>query len=83
MGAHIDNFVPELIDENAALKRRVTILETAIREYNEGCQAQCGVGDMEAVGCGYRPYFEYNRRRCPTCPTHDTIDLPADAGAKG
>lgn len=50
-----------------------------IEDHNANCQARCGVGDQEAVRCGYRKYFLNSRRRCTECPTYETIDMPDDA----
>lgn len=55
-------------------------LAKALQQHNEGCQQRCGVGDQEAVTCGYRPYFEGSGRRCPNCPVHDMIDAPRSEG---
>ena len=46
-----------------------------ITSHNHALQAQCGVGDQEAVACKYRPYFEHSGRRCPNCPTDYMIEM--------
>lgn len=69
-------------------KRRVVraslydALVSHIATHDTDCQALCGIGEAEAVACGYRPYFLNNGRRCPTCPVHDQIGFPDDRGGK-
>lgn len=53
-------------------------LVSHIATHDADCQALCGIGEAEAVACGYRPYFLNNGRRCPTCPVHDQIGFPDD-----
>lgn len=43
-------------------------------DHNAECEARCGIGEKEAIQCGYRPYFLGNGRRCPTCPRYEMID---------
>lgn len=57
---------------------RVAALEAHIKTHDHGCELACGIGASEATGCGYRPYFIYNGRRCPDCPKHDMIGLPEE-----
>lgn len=49
--------------------------KTAVEAHNAECQSMCGVGDQEAVKCGYRPYFVGSHRRCSSCPVYMKIDL--------
>jgi hypothetical protein len=49
-------------------------LMNLIDYHNHTCQKACGFGELEAVACGYRPYFENNRRRCTNCPTDWKIE---------
>ena len=51
-----------------------------IERHDSSCQDLCGRGEHEAVACGYRPYFENNGRRCPTCPVHDQLGFPSIKG---
>lgn len=74
--------------ELAALRAERYSLLGKITDHNNALQAQCGVGDQEAVACGYRPYFEHSGRRCPNCPTDNMIPMegpalpqPGDGGA--
>jgi len=39
-----------------------------VLSHNEDCESRC---DMDK--CGYKPYYEYNGRRCPDCPIHEKI----------
>ena len=39
-----------------------------VLSHNEDCESRC---DMDR--CGYKPYYEYNGRRCPDCPIHEKI----------
>lgn len=55
-------------------------LEAHITRHDECCQDMCGRGDLEAVACGMRAYFEYNGRRCVNCPVHDKIGFPVSDG---
>jgi hypothetical protein len=41
-----------------------------VLNHNADCESRC---DMDK--CGYKPYFEYSKRRCPNCPVHETIDI--------
>lgn len=41
-----------------------------VLNHNADCDARC---DMDR--CGYKPYFENNRRRCPNCPVYEKIDV--------
>jgi hypothetical protein len=41
-----------------------------VLNHNADCESRC---DMDR--CGYKPYFEHNKRRCPDCPVHETIDV--------
>jgi hypothetical protein len=41
-----------------------------VLNHNADCESRC---DMDK--CGYKPYFEYSKRRCPDCPTHEMIDV--------
>ena len=36
-----------------------------VLSHNEDCESRC---DMDR--CGYKPYYEYSKRRCPDCPVH-------------
>lgn len=47
-----------------------------VLNHNADCDARC---DMDR--CGYKPYYEYNGRRCPDCPVYDKIE--AAHGIKG
>jgi hypothetical protein len=51
-----------------------------INAHNAACQEACGVGNLEAVRCGYRPYFEKTGRRCTNCPTDYIIDAALKEG---
>lgn len=76
---------PEVVETFNALSREIAEREARIAElekykaaveaHNAECQRLCGIGDQEAVRCGYRPYFEYSKRRCTTCPTDWIIYL--------
>lgn len=66
--------VREMIVAGEAHYARLARAEAAIREHNAGCQSRCGVGEQEAVACGYRPYFERNGRRCTHCPVYEMIE---------
>ena len=39
-----------------------------VLSHNEDCESRC---DMDR--CGYKPYYEYSKRRCPDCPVHEKI----------
>lgn len=65
------------------VQAHVDYLEGLLRENNEACQALCGIGDQEAVACGYRPYLLSSGRRCPNCPTFDIIDFTAQNSSEG
>lgn len=67
---HIDS----LRDENAELREHANALAVDIETHDHECQRLCGEGDQEALGCGYRPYFEFSGRRCPHCPIHNKLD---------
>jgi len=41
-----------------------------VLNHNADCESRC---DMDR--CGYKPYFEHNKRRCPDCPVHERIDV--------
>ena len=41
-----------------------------VLNHNADCESRC---DMDR--CGYKPYFEYSKRRCPDCPVHEMIDV--------
>lgn len=40
-----------------------------VLNHNADCESRC---DMDK--CGYKPYFEHSKRRCPNCPVHEMID---------
>ena len=71
--------IDELKAENKALKEALAQLEQSNRcgepdwkslvlSHNEDCESRC---DMDR--CGYKPYYEYSKRRCPDCPVHEKI----------
>lgn len=60
--------------ENAELREHANALAVDIETHDHECQRLCGEGDQEALGCGYRPYFEFSGRRCPHCPIHNKLD---------
>ncbi len=72
------SIIYKVLDDLEAEKKRLTAdlrhAEGAIAAHNSSCQDACGHGDLEADRCGWRPYFAFNGRRCPTCPVHDIID---------
>jgi hypothetical protein len=41
-----------------------------VLEHNADCDSLC---DMDE--CGYKEYFEFSNRRCPTCPVKQKIDV--------
>jgi hypothetical protein len=41
-----------------------------VLNHNAECESRC---DMDR--CGYKPYFEYSKRRCPNCFVHEMIDV--------
>lgn len=60
----------------AAMNKDALILlliarEKEISDHNAECASACGDGELEGVGCGYRPYFP---RHCPECPRNWMID---------
>jgi hypothetical protein len=44
--------------------------KSLVLNHNADCESRC---DMDR--CGYKPYFEYSKRRCPDCPVHEMIDV--------
>ncbi len=54
-----------------AYAARLRWLVNHIKYHDQCCDEACGIGELEGLGCGYRPYFP---RRCPTCPKHDKHD---------
>jgi len=67
-----DGWVP--VEELLASEADLRYAEGVIAAHNGGCQDACGHGELEAVRCGWRPYFAANGRRCPYCPVLDMID---------
>lgn len=57
------------------LRDRCERLRGIIFAHNTALQARCGIGEQEAVACGYRPYFERNGRRCTDCPVYEMIEV--------
>lgn len=41
-----------------------------VLNHNAECESRCNMDS-----CGYKPYFEYSKRRCPNCPVHEMIDV--------
>ncbi|MGD9590830.1 MAG: hypothetical protein AB7Q37_18490 [Pyrinomonadaceae bacterium] len=68
-----DIFAPEDRDLDIEAADEIERLRQLIADHNAGCQSRCGVGEQEAVACGYRPYFERNGRRCTHCPVYEMI----------
>ena len=44
--------------------------KSLVLNHNADCDARCNM-DM----CGYKPYYENNKRRCPNCPVYEKIEL--------
>ena len=40
-----------------------------VLNHNADCDARCNMDR-----CGYKPYYEYNGRRCPDCLVYDKIE---------
>jgi len=41
-----------------------------VLNHNADCDARCNMDR-----CGYKPYYENNKRRCPNCPVYEKIEL--------
>jgi hypothetical protein len=73
-----DRYSAEHIDRDALITAIKAALEAKdepdwkalVLNHNADCESRC---DMDR--CGYKPYFEHNKRRCPDCPVHERIDV--------
>jgi hypothetical protein len=60
-----------LLSDVEDLKWELRDAEGAIAAHNGECESLCGVGELEGVRCGYRPYFP---RHCSDCPRNWIIE---------
>lgn len=76
---HYYNIAPHLAYQDAikALEEALAKQEQGepdwkalVLNHNADCESRCNMDS-----CGYKPYFEYSKRRCPNCPVHEMIDV--------